>query len=115
MKMQQYDQAEEAVKRALESQPEGRLNGEARLAMGDIELRRGQFEDAAKTFSSVALLYDDPAITPVAIHKASKAFEKAGDDRKARRMEEKLEEDYPDFSYDPATIEDQFMTNVRQG
>jgi tetratricopeptide (TPR) repeat protein len=115
MKMQQYDQAEEAVKRALESQPEGRLNGEARLAMGDIELRRGQFEDAAKTFSSVSLLYDDPAITPIAIHKAAKAFEKAGEQREARKMEEKLEENYPDFSYDPATIEDQFMTNVQQG
>ncbi len=112
MKMQELDLAENAVQQALQNQPEGRMNGEARLALGDIELRRGNFEEAAKTFSSVALLYDDPSITPLALYKAGKAFEKSGDDRKAANMREDLEEKYPDFSYDPDK-QNQFLLNLQ--
>ena len=59
-------------------QPEGRVNAEARLLAGDVELERERFDEAGKAFMGVALLYDDPAITPRALQKAALAYGKAG-------------------------------------
>jgi len=65
-------------------QPEGRVNAEARLLAGEVQLERGNFDDAGKAFKGVALLYDDPAITPRALDKAAVAFRQAGNNRGSR-------------------------------
>ncbi len=65
-------------------QPEGRVNAQARLLAGDVEVERQQFEEAGKAFMSVALLYDDPEITPQALAKAAKAYQKAGKPDRSR-------------------------------
>jgi TolA-binding protein len=47
---------------------------------------------------SVALLYDDPAITPRALEKAAKAYEKAGKNDEANRVVNELHQRYPDYA-----------------
>ena len=56
------------------------------------------FEEAGKAFMSVALLYDDPEITPQALSKAAKAYEKAGKPDEAERARTQLHEKYPEFA-----------------
>ena len=71
-------------------QPEGRVNAQARLLAGEVEMERQQFEDAGKAFLSIALLYDDPEITPQALQKAARAYEKAGKPNEAERAKNQL-------------------------
>src|SRR5581483_5279519 len=72
------DEAQKIAEEIMALQPEGRVNAEARLLAGEVQLERGNFDEAAKAFKSVALLYDDPAITPRALDKAAAAFRQAG-------------------------------------
>src|SRR4029077_15735212 len=53
---------------------------------------------AGKAFMGVALLYDDPAITPRALQKAAFAYQKAGKKDEADRVAKELHEKYPDFA-----------------
>jgi hypothetical protein len=66
--------ADEKLTAFMALQPEGRVNAEARLLAGEVQLERGNFDDAGKAFKGVALLYDDPAITPRALDKAAGTF-----------------------------------------
>src|SRR6266550_4197616 len=61
------DEAQKIAEEIMTLQPEGRVNAEARLLAGEVQLERGNFDDAGKAFKGVALLYDDPAITPRAL------------------------------------------------
>ena len=92
------DDAQKIAEELMRSQPEGKVNADARLLSGDVQVERGQFEDAAKTFMSVALLYDDPAITPRALKKAALAYDKAGKQAEAARATQQLREKYPEFA-----------------
>jgi TolA-binding protein len=92
------DEAQKIAEEIMSLQPEGRVNAEARLLAGDVQLERQNFEEAGKAFMGVALLYDDPAITPRALQKASLAYEKAGKKEEADRVAKQLREKYPDFA-----------------
>jgi hypothetical protein len=46
----------------------------------------------------VALLYDDPAITPRALQKAALAYQKAGKIEEADRVTKQLRDKYPDYA-----------------
>ena len=59
---------------------------------------RAVFDEADKAFMGVALLYDDPAITPRALQKAALAYQKAGKKDEADRVAKQLREKYPDFA-----------------
>src|SRR5881392_4287198 len=72
------DDAQKIAEEIMSLQPEGRVNAEARLLAGDVQIERQHFDEAGKAFMGVALLYDDPAITPRALQKAAFAYEKAG-------------------------------------
>jgi len=91
------DEAQKIAEEIMSLQPEGRVNAEARLLAGDVLMERGRFEDAGKSFMGVALLYDDPAITPRALQKAAGAYEKAGKKAEAEHATEKLRAKYPEF------------------
>src|SRR5262249_7890899 len=71
------DEAQKIAEEIMALQPEGRVNAEARLLAGEVQLERGNFDDAGKAFKGVALLYDDPAITPRALNKAALAHRQA--------------------------------------
>ncbi|MDQ6622449.1 MAG: tetratricopeptide repeat protein, partial [Verrucomicrobiota bacterium] len=92
------DDAQKIAEEIMGLQPEGKVNAEARLLAGDVQLERGLFEDAGKTFMGVALLYDDPTITPRALQKAAFAYEKAGKKAEADRATQELREKYPDLA-----------------
>jgi TolA-binding protein len=79
-------------------QPEGQVNAEARLLAGDVQMERGKFDDAGKAFMGVALLYDDPAITPRALQKAAAAYERAGKTDEAGKATRELHERYPNYT-----------------
>jgi TolA-binding protein len=92
------DDAQKIAEEIMSLQPEGRTNAQARLLAGDVEMERQQFEDAGKAFMSVALLYDDPEITPQALARAAKAYEKAGKPDEAKRASAQLHQKYPDYA-----------------
>jgi TolA-binding protein len=92
------DDAQKIAEEIMSLQPEGRVNAEARLLSGEVQLERQHFEEAGKAFMSVALLYDDPAITPRALEKAAKAYEKAGKNEEANRVVNELHQRYPDYA-----------------
>jgi TolA-binding protein len=92
------DDAQKIAEQIMALQPEGRVNAEARMLAGDVQFERGNFDDAGKTFASVALLYDDPAITPRALQKAAAAYQKAGKPDQADRLTKQLREKYPNYA-----------------
>jgi TolA-binding protein len=86
-------QAEEAQR----LQPEGRLNAEARLANGRALLAQDKFDEAARAFMAVALLYDEKDLTPQALVLAEQAYRRADNTGDADRAREELQRRYPDF------------------
>src|SRR6266436_1334600 len=92
------DDAQKIAEEIMALQPEGRVNAEARLLAGDVQLERGNFDDSGKAFMSVALLYDDPAITPRALDKAASAYQRAGKVDEADRLFRQLRERYPNYA-----------------
>ncbi len=92
------DEAQKIAEEIMALQPEGRVNAEARLLAGEVQVERGNFDDAAKAFKGVALLYDDPAITPRALDKAALSFRQAGNTEEADRLSHELRERYPNYA-----------------
>jgi TolA-binding protein len=92
------DDAQKIAEEIMALQPEGRVNAEARLLAGGVQLERGNFDDAGKAFKGVALLYDDPAITPRALDKAALSFRQAGKTDEADRLSRELRERYPNYA-----------------
>ncbi len=86
-------QAEEALK----LQPEGRLNAEARLANGRALFAQDRYDDAARAFMAVALLYDEKDLTPEALVLAEQAYRQADNMADADRAREERQRRYPDF------------------
>ena len=92
------DEAQKIAEEIMVLQPEGRVNAEARLLAGEVQLERGNFDDAGKAFKGVALLYDDPAITPRALDKAASAYQRAGKNEESDRLARELHERYPNYA-----------------
>jgi len=92
------DDAQKIAEQIMVLQPEGQVNAQARLLAGDVQFERGNFDEASKAFMSVALLYDDPAITPRALHKAVTAYQRAGKTAEADKVARQLREKYPNYA-----------------
>jgi TolA-binding protein len=93
--LKRYDEAQKSSDEALQLQPEGQLNAKARLLSGRVSFARGDYEQAGKSFMSVAVLYEDAEITPQALRRAAEAFEKAGRPEEAARAAEELKTRFP--------------------
>ncbi len=91
------DDAEKIAAEIMTLQPEGKVNAEARLLEGDVQFERQRFEEAGKAYAGVALLYDDPAITPRALDKAADAYRRAGKTEEAARVAKQLRDRYPNY------------------
>src|SRR5207244_7979481 len=92
------DDAQKIAEQIIVLQPEGQVNAQARLLAGDVQFERGNFDEASKAFMGVALLYDDPAITPRALHKAATAYQRAGNTAEADKVARQLREKYPNYA-----------------
>jgi TolA-binding protein len=93
----QYDDATKSAEQAMTLQPEGRINAEARLAAGDVESGRGNYANAAKSYLSVAVLYEDPEVTPLALEKAYMAFHQSGNEAEANKTLTELRTRFPNY------------------
>ncbi len=94
--LQQYDLALKSIAEVLTIAPEGPLNAEGLILQGDVEVARGAFEEAAKAYVRVALLFDDPAITPRALEKAYVCYKTLGNDAEAKRVLNDLKTRFPE-------------------
>jgi TolA-binding protein len=88
------DDAQKIAEQIMVLQPEGRVNAEARLLAGDVQLERGNFDDAGKAFMGVALLYDD-SHHAAGLDKAATAYRQAGKTDEANRATRELHERFP--------------------
>ncbi len=85
------------VKEALTLQPEGKLNGEARLRAGDAQVATGALIEAGKIYEGVALTLDDEDVTPRALEKAIEVRRKLGANDDVARLENQLRSRYPEY------------------
>ncbi len=90
-------EAQELVEKAMVQTPEGTQNARARELLGEILLARGEFAQAAKVFSTLSVLYEDPEITPRALERAGEAYQRAGQPEKAMELQQELRRRYPDY------------------
>lgn len=95
--LKDHEAAKAQAEEALKLQPEGRLNAEARLANGRALLAQDRFDDAARAFMAVALLYDEKDLTPEALVLAEQAYRQANNTVDADRARDELQRRYPDF------------------
>jgi len=93
-----YTPAQSLTEQALLQEPEGKNNAVARSVLGEIYFARGEFAEAAKAFTALSLLYDDPTITPAAMKRAGDAYDKAGDKASAADWRAKLKTKYPRYN-----------------
>jgi TolA-binding protein len=100
-----FDAAQKAAEEALTLQPEGVLNGEGRIAAGDVLVARGQQEEAAKTYRAVSAVIDDESITPRALEKAVAAYKKAGNEAEAKKTLNLLQSRYPEYYQRAAKVQ----------
>jgi TolA-binding protein len=91
------DAAQKAADDVLTLQPEGPLNGEGRIAAGDVLTARNQFEAAAKTYRAVSAVIDEESVTPRALEKAIAAYKKAGNEAEAKKTLNLLQSRYPEY------------------
>jgi TolA-binding protein len=95
--MGSLDTAQKSVDEALNLQPEGEMSGRARIVAGDIQMAHKNYEEAAKVFESVAVILDDPEVTPQALEKAMEAWRAAGKQSEAEKTLNKLKSRYPEY------------------
>lgn len=93
----QPDAATALAEQILRQNPEGEFNARGRILLGDIALARRQYAQAAKIFSTTALLIDHPVLTPLALTRAERAHRLAGQTREADAALLELKKRFPDF------------------
>jgi TolA-binding protein len=96
-----FDEAAKLCDESLLLQPEGQLNAEGRLLSGEISYARGDYDGAARTFMTVAVLYNDPSIASRALRRAADAYRKANNDHEAEKALQELQQRFPDIAKSP--------------
>ncbi|MDD4932643.1 MAG: tetratricopeptide repeat protein [Methylacidiphilaceae bacterium] len=96
----EYASAQKHLEQVLLQEPEGRRNAEARMLLGNLYWVQKNYAEAAKTYSTLSLLYQDNEITPRAMEKAASSFARSGNEEQAANWRRLLREKYPDFKPD---------------
>ena len=96
-----FDAAKKLGEQALLQEPEGPRSAAARMLLGETAFAAQNYPEAARMFATLAVLFDDPKITPQAISRAADAFEKAGDAKSAADWRQKLKDKYPQYQPSP--------------
>lgn len=91
-----FPEATKLAEEALLLQPEGKLNAEGRLLIGEIAFAQGDYDGASRAFMTVAVLYDDPTVTPRALRRAADAYKKMGNLLEAEKALQELQRRFPD-------------------
>ncbi len=82
---------------ALLQEPEGPNSAAARRLLGEAAFAQQNWPEAERMFGTLAVLFDDPKITPAAMARAADAYEKAGDAKSAAQWRQKLAAKYPQY------------------
>ena len=93
----QLGEARSTVEKVLENQAQGRINAEARILLGEIAMANQNYDEAAKSFLSVAVLYEDVRLTPKALDSAIQAYQKVGNSAEVTRLQKELRQRYPNY------------------
>jgi tetratricopeptide (TPR) repeat protein len=94
---QNFDAAKKLGEQALLQEPEGPRSAAARMLLGETAFATQSFPEAARMFATLAVLFDDPQITPQAIARAADSFDRAGDAKSAADWRQKLKDKYPQY------------------
>jgi TolA-binding protein len=94
----EFDEAAKLCDESLLLQPEGQLNAEGRLLSGEISYARGDYDGAARAFMTVAVLYNEPTVTPRALRRAADAYRKANNQSEAEKALLELQQRFPDLA-----------------
>lgn len=92
-----YKEAQETLERLIEQHPEGPENARIRMLLGDLYVGLKQYRDAGRFYMSVAVLYDDPKVTPEALERAAKAFDACNREGDAAQARRELAQRYPNY------------------
>ncbi len=92
-----FDTALATISEIIELSPEGPLYAEALLLHGDLLLAKNEPADAAKNYTRVALLFEEPKIKTRALLKSSEAFRKSGQITEAEEALNRLRTQFPEF------------------
>lgn len=90
--------AQKTADEVLRLQPEGVLNGEARLVAGDILASQNAWEAAAKTYESISIAFDEEQLAPPAMEKAYQAYRTAGKLKESQNVLNRLQSRYPEYA-----------------
>ncbi len=93
--MKNFSEASSMIDEVMLLQPEGPINAEARILSGDLLLARQNYSDAAKAYITVAVLTDDPILTPKALSKAINAYRLSGNAAAAQKALAELQKRFP--------------------
>jgi tetratricopeptide (TPR) repeat protein len=91
------DDAQASADKACALQPEGLPNAQGRMLSGDIQVVRGDFDAAAKIFQSIAVIIDDPQVTPAALQEAYDCLNRLGNSAEASKVLNQLQTKYPEY------------------
>jgi TolA-binding protein len=94
---QDTDAAKKLGDQSLLQEPEGPRSAAARMLLGETAFAAGNYPEAARMFGTLAVLFDDPVLTPQAIARAADSYDKAGDAKSADDWRTKLQQKYPGF------------------
>ncbi len=96
-----FDAAKKLGEQALLQEPEGPRSAAARMLLGETAFATQDYPGATRMFGTLAVLFDDPKITPQAMARAADAYERTGDAKSAAEWRQKLKDKYPQFQETP--------------
>ena len=91
------DDAQKSADKACALQPEGVANGQGRMLSGDIQVARSNLDGASKVYQSIAVILDDPQLTPLALNKAYECLTREGNTAEAAKVLNELQTRYPEY------------------
>ncbi len=95
--MQDWNGADKTVNEGLGLATEGRYNGELKLRAAEIELGRGNAENALKMFSQIPIVLEDDEVSPRALERAMEIHLKLGNTAEVKKIENQLRSKYPEY------------------
>lgn len=93
--LKQNAEARHSAEQAMQLQPEGQLNAEARMVVAEVFFLEADYDSSARAFMTVAVLSDDPVLTPKALKRAAESYRRNQKDADAEKALKELRERFP--------------------
>ena len=93
--LKQNAEARHSAEQAMQLQPEGQLNADARMVLGEVFFLEADYDSSARAFMTVAVLTDDPVLTPKALKRASESYRRIQKDAEADKALKEIRDRFP--------------------